>query len=263
MNNFATEKKTVPIDSVMPNPFNPNFMDKATFAKEKASIKELGMLGSIIVRRHIVPEHYEILDGEHRWKAAKELGYTEMTVEVITRDVPDQEMKLLTILLNNLRGKDDIFKRAAILKELSEGQTQLLPWSAEEVENEKKLVSFNFDQYNAESDLPERTPGMLIVLPLNAEESEVWQAAKAELVSRKLITTDDAQKKQSIQMVMWMINMTLGITGRLAPVETPADKIAELEAIADSYIKPKPEEFQSTVQNVSEEIDRDIDYPGS
>lgn len=243
MDNFTTTKIEVPIDNILPNKFNPNFMDKQTFEKEKNSIKELGMLGSILVRRHIVPEYYEILDGEHRWKAAKELGYTKMQVECVIKDVSDQEVKLLTILLNNLRGKDDIFKRAAILKELSEGQTQLLPWSNEEIENERKLVSFNFDQYNADSELPERTPGMLVVLPLNAEESEVWQAAKEELVSRKLISVDNAKKQQDIQCVMYMIKMTLGITGRLAPVETPADKIAELEAIADSYTKSSEEEI--------------------
>lgn len=260
MNNFATEKKKVPINNVFPNPFNPNFMDKATFEKEKKSIQELGMLGSIIVRRHIVPEHYEILDGEHRWKSCKELGYTEITIEVITKDVSDQEMKLLTILLNNLRGRDDIFKRAAILKELNEGQIQLLPWSTEEIENEKKLVSFDFDQYNAESDLPERTPGMLIVLPLNAEESEVWQAAKAELLSRKLITLENAKKQQDIQCVMYMIKCTLGITGRLAPVETPADKIAELEAIADSYAESNKVDDSVSPE---EKVNKEIYYPGS
>jgi len=212
MNNFTTDKQKVPIDHILPNPFNPNFMDKATFEKEKNSIKELGMLGSIIVRRHIVPERFEILDGEHRWKAAKELGYTEMTVEVIIGEVSDQQMKLLTVLLNNLRGKDDIFKRAAILKQLDEGQTQLLPWSTDEIENEKKLVSFDFDQYNIESELPDRTPGMLIVLPLSVDESKVWQLMKEQLIERKLISVDNTKKKSDIQAVMKMIEFMLGLT---------------------------------------------------
>lgn len=211
MNNFTTIKLEVPIDDIHPNPFNPNVMDKATFAKEKKSIEELGMLGSILVREHIVPGHYEILDGEHRWKVLKELNYTIVPVENIGK-IPDSQMKFLTIHLNNLRGKDDVFKRAAILKELSDGQLELLPWSAEEIENEMKLVSFDFAQYDKESDLPERTPGMLVVLPLNASESIVWNKAKEELVKRNLIGVDNSKKKQDIQFVMWMIRATLGIT---------------------------------------------------
>jgi hypothetical protein len=209
MNDFRTVKKTVPIDEVMPNEWNPNVMDPTTFEKEKKSIKELGFMGSILVRDYF--GHYQILDGEHRWKAMKELGYTEITVETVG-EISDQVTKMLTIHLNNLRGKDDIFKRAAILKELSDGQLELLPWSKEEIENEKKLVSFDFAQYDKESDLPKRTPGMLIVLPFNEDESLVWLKVKEELVSRGYIGTDNSKKKQDIQTVMWLAKNILGIT---------------------------------------------------
>lgn len=210
MNNFSTEKIKVQIDSIHPNPYNPNFQDKATFEKEKKSIQELGMLGSILVRNHAVEGHYEILDGEHRWKAAKELGFTEMTVENIG-NIPDGQMKFLTIHLNNLRGKDDVFKRAAILKELEQGQLEMLPWTEEEIENEKKLISFDFSQYDKDSSLPERTPGLLVVLPFNEEESQAWLKAKELLVTRNKITTDNSKKKQDIQLVMYLIKNMLDI----------------------------------------------------
>lgn len=208
MNKFNTVKKQVQIDDIMPNPWNPNVQDKGTFAKEIASIKELGMLGSILVRDYF--GKYQILDGEHRWKAAKELGYTDMTIESIG-EISDQKAKFLTIHLNNLRGKDDVFKRAAILQELDQGQLELLPWSSEEIENEKQLITFDFSQYDKQGDLPPRTPGMLVVLPLNDEETQVWLKAKELLVARNSIGTDNTKKKQDIQALMYLIKATLDV----------------------------------------------------
>lgn len=222
MNNFTTTKLTVQIDTIHPNPFNPNVQDKTTFEKEKKSIKELGMLGSILVRESVIPGHYEILDGEHRWKAAKELDYTEMTIENIGK-IPDSQMKFLTIHLNNLRGKDDMFKRAAILNELDSGQLEMLPWSSEEIENEKKLINFDFAQYEKNSELPTRDPGMLVVLPFNSDESYVWLKVKETLVEKGYITTDNAKKKQDIQLVMWLSKAFLGITLGSNPTDTKFD----------------------------------------
>ena len=143
---FNTEKIMVPIDKIMPNRWNPNYQDKRVFEKQKKSIRELGMLGSILVRK--IDNHtfcdYEIMDGEHRWKALKEEGSVECPVEVIKGEVSDGDAQLLTILLNNLRGKDDIFKRAKILQVLNENQLQLLPFTEREIEHEKRFVKLDF-----------------------------------------------------------------------------------------------------------------------
>jgi len=132
MVNFRTEKRMVPIDNILPNPWNPNVMEKFMFEKAKQSVRELGFLGSILVRQHTVDGYYQILDGEHRWKVLKEEGESQCPVEVIIGEMSEEEAKLLTNLINNLRGKDDIFKRAKILEALNEGQLQLLPMTSEE-----------------------------------------------------------------------------------------------------------------------------------
>lgn len=182
MNNFSTTKITVPIKNVLPNPWNPNVQSDDIFEKEKKSIEEMGMLGSILVRE--TAGVYEILDGEHRWKACKELGYTEIPVETIG-EIPDNQAKTLTILLNNLRGKDDVLKRAEILKSLDEGQLQLLPFSEEEVENEKKLLDFDFSQYDEQEPVKDRQ--MLINVPVSEEEYKVWQTC-VDLANKEEIT---------------------------------------------------------------------------
>lgn len=213
MNNFQTNKLVVSIDRVVPNRWNPNFQDSRMFDKQKKSLDELGFLGSILVRKinHTAAD-YEIMDGEHRWKAAKEAGYTEITVEVIKGEVSDTQAQLLTILLNNLRGKDDIFKRAEILETLDEGQLQLLPFTTEEIENEKKFVNFDFSQYEGTGeDIPERKFAQLIVLQMNSDEAVVWNKAKQNLQERGKITSDKSQKKVDLQLVMFLIKNYLTI----------------------------------------------------
>lgn len=209
-NDFKTTKKVILIDEVMPNPWNPNVQDKGLYEKNKKQIEALGFFGSIIAREYF--GRYQILDGEHRWKIAKELGYTEIPVEIVVGPMSDSQAKFHTVNFNNSRGKDDIFKRAQIFQEMDAGQQELLPFSAEEIENEKQLITFDFAQYDKESDLPQRSPGMLVVLPFNAEESHVWMKVKADLVEKGLIGTDNTKKKQDIQTIMYLAKNILGIT---------------------------------------------------
>ena len=92
----------VSVDRIRPNPWNPNRQDAFIFEKEKASISEFGFVVPITCRT--LGSYFEVIDGEHRWKAAKELGYSE--VPVISLGVVDDETaKQLTIILNETKGQ--------------------------------------------------------------------------------------------------------------------------------------------------------------
>lgn len=169
MNNFRTEKKKVKIEECVINPWNPNVMSKEMFEKEVNSIKELGLLGSILVRE--LSGCYQIIDGEHRWKACKELGYTDITVESLG-EIDDNQTKVLTILLNNLHGEDDIEKRAAVFEQLNQGQLQLLPFTQEEIDNTKALFKFDFTQYAVEDE--EQKKIISITIRVSEKTKELW-----------------------------------------------------------------------------------------
>ncbi len=146
MKKFATEKIVIDIEKVMPNFWNPNHMPKAMFEKMKQTISEKGLFGSIYCRKY--GDKYQILDGEHRMKACKELGFTTLPVECAVNEMTDNEVQFWTIYFNNTRGKDDIEKRSKILENIEKGQAQLLPFTDEEIENEKNLFKFDFSQYH-------------------------------------------------------------------------------------------------------------------
>ena len=181
MEKFATTKITVKTTDVVPNEFNPNVMSEYVYEKMKQTIKEKGLFGSIIV----VPFGgiYKIIDGEHRLKACTELGYTEIPVEC-GPEMTDDEVRFWTIYFNNTRGKDDVEKRASILKQLEDGQTSLLPFTQEEIDNEKALFSFDFEQYNKESTHKERIVTNAVMIPVTEQEYDLWIKTK-EILKRE------------------------------------------------------------------------------
>jgi hypothetical protein len=103
------------VDWLQPNTWNPNKMNAFMYSKELQSIKDHGFIDPVTVRR-LASGRYEIIDGQHRWQAARDLGYERIACYVL--DVGDTEAKKLTILLNELRGQAQPNELGALLKDL-------------------------------------------------------------------------------------------------------------------------------------------------
>jgi ParB family chromosome partitioning protein len=124
----------IKVDQLVPNPWNPNKMSDEMLRKEIDSIKEFGFVDPIHCRG--MGESIQIIDGEHRWKAAKMLGMEE--IPCIMLDVDDTVAEQLTIVLNDLRGKPDEAKLAALVRDLSTRRSMLdlervLPYKREKL----------------------------------------------------------------------------------------------------------------------------------
>jgi len=78
----ATESNhnVIPLEQIQPNPFNPNRMSEEQFQEYVEEVRRLGRLPKPIVIRPVKDEgdEYEIIDGEHAWRAAKEVGLKEV-----------------------------------------------------------------------------------------------------------------------------------------------------------------------------------------
>lgn len=107
----------VSLDKLQPNPWNPNVMNSEMYRKELASIRKFGYVNPMLVRE--LAGGYQIIDGEHRLKALRQLGYEEAEVTII-EGLPDEEAKQLTIVLNETRGRADPEKLATLLRGLLE-----------------------------------------------------------------------------------------------------------------------------------------------
>jgi ParB family transcriptional regulator, chromosome partitioning protein len=90
----------IPIELIRPNPDQPRreFDDLTELV---ASIREKGVLEPLIVRRF--EDGYQIVAGERRWRASKEVGLS--VIPCIEKNVDDREM-LEIALIENLQRKD-------------------------------------------------------------------------------------------------------------------------------------------------------------
>lgn len=85
------------------------------YAKALESLQEFGFVAPIVARTS--SSGYEIIDGEHRWKAAGDLGVNPIPVFVVD-GLSDAKVKKLTVVLNELRGQARPDLLAELLKEL-------------------------------------------------------------------------------------------------------------------------------------------------
>jgi ParB family chromosome partitioning protein len=95
------EIEYVPLLSLQPNSYNPNLHNIQSFNLLIKSICLFGFTQPIVVRKGT----NEIIDGEHRWRAASILDIEKIPVTFI--ELTDEEMRLATIMHNKARGKED------------------------------------------------------------------------------------------------------------------------------------------------------------
>lgn len=92
----------LPVDAITPNPRQPRAVfDEEALAELVYSIKEIGLLQPVVVRR--AGSSFELVAGERRLRACREAGMT--TIPAIIRDTEDDAL-LRDALLENLHRAD-------------------------------------------------------------------------------------------------------------------------------------------------------------
>jgi ParB family chromosome partitioning protein len=115
----------LPIEALSPNPDQPrrDFPDEA-MQDLAASIRQKGVLQPLIVRPTAMPDRYEIVAGERRWRAAQLAGLHD--VPVVIRDLDDTEVLEVAIIENIQRADLNAIEEAAGYRALMDrfGHTQ-------------------------------------------------------------------------------------------------------------------------------------------
>ena len=93
--------RELPLGLLDPNPWNPNRMGPANYARLKRELAR-GFLAPLLVRPR--GNRFQIIDGEHRFRLARELGCRAVPCVVAT--LSDQEARLKTLQMNGLRGEN-------------------------------------------------------------------------------------------------------------------------------------------------------------
>lgn len=120
----SPQQEEVAVADVFPNPWNVNSMAPADFEKLKASIERYGLPFPVVVRPHPwEQDKWQIVDGEHRWRACGELGWTSLTVTIV--DYDDETAQEAGIVLNGLHGAPDETKLGSLLRSLAKKRDEV------------------------------------------------------------------------------------------------------------------------------------------
>jgi ABC-type transport system involved in cytochrome c biogenesis ATPase subunit/N-acetylglutamate synthase-like GNAT family acetyltransferase len=110
----------VDVDQLRVDSQNPNRMSVRQFAALKKSIQRWGFVVPIITNRDLL-----IADGEHRLRAAKDLGMKQ--VNVIRLPVDEVDRRMIRQVMNKIRGEHDLFLDAEeYYRIMSEGSRDLI-----------------------------------------------------------------------------------------------------------------------------------------
>ena len=116
----------LPLDQIVPNPKQPRKrFEPEALAELTASIRASGVIQPIVVRKY--GDHYELIAGERRWRAAREAGLER--IPAVVREATNAESLELALVENLLR--EDLNPIEA-----AEGYRQLLAdfgWTQEQL----------------------------------------------------------------------------------------------------------------------------------
>jgi DNA modification methylase len=101
----------LPIDKLIPNEFNPNVMDQSSFGQLMSKIRQNGFDEPLQVVKK--GDEYVIIGGEHRWKCAKLLNFTE--IPCVIYDWDDRRAMEECVARNLIRGELDHEKFGSLL----------------------------------------------------------------------------------------------------------------------------------------------------
>ena len=208
----------ISVERIRANDYNPNAMPLAIYEQLVASIKGRGFRSAIYVLPADQDGIHTIVDGEHRWRAAKESGL--LTVPCVVLPANQDEAMMDTIAMNQLRGSMVPVKVALVIAELS----KRIPVDVLEKE-------LGFEERELEDQLE------LLKLPDDIGKTIELQAEMEEREALQVVTF--VMRKPQAELVEHVINEVE------KNVDGPNRRGQALEAIVKGYLraagKPAPE----------------------
>lgn len=111
------EVRDLPVGNIDPDPENVNEMTDVKYEALVAEIRDQGFVQPVLVRP-TGGNRFQLIDGEHRWRACSDLGRESIMAVIIEEDDQDQA-RIRALSMNGLRGKPVKLKQAYLLADLA------------------------------------------------------------------------------------------------------------------------------------------------
>lgn len=116
---------SIPVGVLVERPGNPNRMDPGDYDRLVGAVRRVGFLQPVLVRP-AASDRYEIVDGAHRVRAARDAKLA--SVPCVVASLTDEEAAAVQVGMNRLRGELDVGAVADVLAALSAAG-----WSSEDL----------------------------------------------------------------------------------------------------------------------------------
>ena len=164
--------KRVGIEEVQPNPWNPKEKNHKKVEDIKKSIQIHGFKAPVQVRSN--DGVYEIIDGEQRWTAMKELGAKEIFI-YDNGEVSDEDAMNETLWWQ-VQVPFDTEPLANLVVHLNELKVEL-PYNAKEIAEFGEIAKFNYEHQDDEKPADGNDDIKSLVIKMTAEQHEIARKA--------------------------------------------------------------------------------------
>jgi ParB/RepB/Spo0J family partition protein len=116
------QAQNLKVDDIIPNPNQPRkVFDEQELQDLQESVQAKGMLQPIIVRPPTVGEkHYQLIDGERRWRVSKRLGWQEIRAIVDESVKTSRDAAIKSLIMNSQRADLPPLEKENAIRELFE-----------------------------------------------------------------------------------------------------------------------------------------------
>lgn len=211
MKNFVV----LPVDKMALAEWNYKTENEELTEKLKNNIKLNGQIENIIVRE-LDTGFFEVVNGNHRLVAMKDLGFEQVVCYNLGKNVSDEKAQRIAIETNETKFEADNIKLATLIssilkKDSLEDLVGTMPYSKDDLENFQKMLDFNWGEMEDKPAHYDEEDFETISLKLpSGVASQVWE--QIERFKKILHPEEKDLKKVSYVMAVEAICQVLAQT---------------------------------------------------
>ena len=216
--------RNVPLARIDPNPEQPRMtFDEAALAELAASIREHGVLQPVLVRPRGEQNHYQLVAGERRWRAARAAGLSEIPALI---ENLDDDTALEIGIIENLQREDlSPLEEAMMYERMTAEHGYSVRRLAQKLGKDKGYIENRLRLAGAPEEIKQ------LVSLRKDTLSHAYELLKIEEPRKRRRLAEQVASGE-----LSLVKLREKIEGRPRPAQVPTDEMPSVDEESESYI---------------------------